>query len=133
MQVDPFTHEAIGVTYCPSGPPAARIDRFDANGRPFAPVILPLVGEATCMIHDCAITASRRAHSSDASPTGIGQAAAAGYVAGHGGYVVVLDFALTVRPARRSPWHASARHGARWFLDRLMAPLMSADGLTDER
>jgi len=98
-------------------------------------VVLPLAGEAACMIHDCAITASRRAHSSDASPTGIGQAAAAGYVAGHGGYVVVLDFALTVRPARRSPphWHASARHGARWFLDRLMAPLMSADGLTDER
>ena len=64
------------------------------------------------MIHDCAITASRRAHSSDASPAGRGQAAAAaaaaalpdgGYVAGHGGYVVVLDFALTVRPARRSP------------------------------
>ena len=121
MQVDPFTHEAIGVTYCTSGPPAARIDRFDANGRPFTPVILPLAGEAACMIHDCAITASRRAHSSDASPTEIpGQAAAAGYV-------VVLDFALTVRPARRSPphRHASARNGARWLLDRLMA--------TDER
>jgi hypothetical protein len=95
LQVDPFTHEAIGVTYCTSGPPAARIDRFDANGRPSAPVILPLAGEAACMIHDCAITASQHAHSSESSSTGIGQAAA--------GYVVVLDFALTVRPARRSP------------------------------
>jgi hypothetical protein len=126
LQVDPFTHEAIGVTYCTSGPPAARIDRFDANGRPFTPVVLPLAGEAACMIHDCAITASRRAHSSDASPAGRGQAAAAAAAAAlpdGGGYVVVLDFALTVRPARRLPphWHASARHGARWFLDRLMA------------
>jgi len=73
FKTDPTTREALGVAYCSFGPPAASIDRFDAQGNPASPVIVPLAGDASCMIHDAAITR---------------------------GYVFILDFPMTLRPSR---------------------------------
>ena len=88
FKVDPVTRESIGVTYCSNGPPGAKIEKFDESGNLCTPsTFVPLNGPAQTMIHDCAITQARNGPANTGAPCG-------------GGYVVILDFALTIRPVR---------------------------------
>jgi len=96
FKTDPRSGESIGVTYCSNGPPAARIDRFDSRGQPATPVIVPLPGDASCMIHDSAITDGSSRSGGGSGGGGSGGSAGSS----SGGYVLVLDFSLTVRPRR---------------------------------
>mmetsp|Transcript_42478 Transcript_42478/g.137821 ORF Transcript_42478/g.137821 Transcript_42478/m.137821 type:complete len:379 (+) Transcript_42478:860-1996(+) len=79
----------IGVTYPSAGKPGARITTFAADGSLSSDEMVPLLGTAQSMIHDCAIV---RGCDSDGRGGGGGR--------GMRGYTLLLDLPMTVRPRR---------------------------------
>jgi carotenoid cleavage dioxygenase-like enzyme len=119
LKRDPQTREALGVTYVSNGPPGVMVHRFDPSGTLLPPTFLPLPGRAQVMIHDCAITNGVRGDGSSSDGVGVGGGGGGGEGGGigDGGYLVVLDLPLTIRPARmlldRFPVEYEPGHGAR--------------------
>ena len=83
------SYTRIGVTYPSAGAPGARITTFAADGSLSSDEMVPLLGTAQSMIHDCAIV---RGCDSDGRGGGGGR--------GMRGYTLLLDLPMTVRPRR---------------------------------
>ena len=98
LKTDPISKEAIGVSYASAGQPSARVSTLSGDGTVQRTLAVPLRdASAQVMIHDTAITCS---------PSSSG-----------GGWVVILDLPLTIRPARmlrdKFPVEYEPTHGAR--------------------
>ena len=83
------SYTRIGVTYPSAGAPGARITTFAADGSLFSDEMVPLLGTAQSMIHDCAIV---RGCDSGGRGGGGGREMR--------GYTLLLDLPMTVRPRR---------------------------------
>ena len=80
LHTDPASGEAVGVSYPSLGEPSVLIHTFPPGGAPPTVAPVKLQGELQSMVHDCALTSAE------------GSA--------HGGYAVILDLPMTVRPER---------------------------------
>ena len=97
LKTDPISKEAIGVSYASAGQPSARVSTLSGDGTVQRTLAVPLRdASAQVMIHDTAITCSPSSG---------------------GGWVVILDLPLTIRPARmlrdKFPVEYEPTHGAR--------------------